>query len=119
MEDSTYERADAGNRAADERIAAAGELPCVRKPLRERHADPRPDRGGEAGEEGDVWLVGGQRDGEDRRQRGERAVDQARHRGLDALEEKDLAVAHSIRVYQTACKYSDHKASLTTTVRMP
>jgi hypothetical protein len=33
-------------------------------------------------------LAGGQRDGEDRRERRQRAVDQADHRGLRPLEQK-------------------------------
>ena len=98
MQDAAHERADAGDRAPHEGVAAAGELAGIGQALGESHADPGADRRGEAGEEGDMWLVRCERDGEDRRKGRERAVDQAGHRRLDALEEEDLAVAHTTRV---------------------
>src|SRR6185436_11068774 len=56
---------------------------------------------------------------EERPGTGERAVDQSDHRGLNTLEQEDLAVAHTIRVYQMMCKCSYHKARLTSGVRIP
>ena len=61
------------------------------------------DRGREPGDERGVRLVRRERDGEDRRERRERAVDQPDHRRLDALEEERLLVGHSSRVYQSIC----------------
>ena len=69
-------------------LAATGQIARVGETLGERHAHAGPDRRCEPGEERVAGLVGGERDGEDRRQGRERAVDQPGHRGLHALEEK-------------------------------
>jgi hypothetical protein len=74
--------------AADDGIAAAGDRARVRQALREGHADPCADGRREPREERDPGYVRSQGDGEDRRQRRQRTVDQAAQRGLRALEEK-------------------------------
>ena len=55
---------------------------------------PARDRGRGAGDERDVRLVRVDRDCEDRGDRGERAVDEARQGGLDALQEELLVRGH-------------------------
>ena len=79
-----------GDRAARDRAAASGQLARVRQALGVGHRDAGGERAREAGDEGVVRLVRRERDGEDRRQRRERAVDQPDHRRLDALEEERL-----------------------------
>ena len=102
-----------GDRAALPRAAAAGELAGVGQRLREAHAHRGADGGGEAREEGDVRVLGGERHGEDRRERGERAVDQPDQRGLDAREQEGVLLLgealargrsgfHSLRVSRRA-----------------
>ena len=44
--------------------------------------------------------------GEDRRQGGERAVDQTGHRRLDALEQEDLTVAHRLEFTRRCASHS-------------
>src|SRR5207248_265820 len=51
VEDAAQEGADAGDRAADERVAAAGELAGVGEALGERHAHAGADGRGESREE--------------------------------------------------------------------
>ena len=67
--------------------------PGVREPFGEGHADPGADRGGQPGEERVARLVRGERDGEDRGERRQRAVDQAGHRRLRPLEQERPLVA--------------------------
>src|SRR5712691_1015362 len=98
MQDPAEEGSNARDPAAQIRIAATRELTRVREALREGHADARSDRGGEACKEGVMRLVSGERDGEDRRQRRERSVDQADHRRLDTLEQEDVFVRHGYSV---------------------
>src|SRR5262249_37616040 len=119
VEDSAEERAEPGDAAADERVAAPGELAGVRQTFGESHADAGADRGCQSGEERVVRLVSGQRGGEDRGERGERAVDEADHGRLHTLQEKGVFVRHRYIVYRILCKLPEHKASLTRTVRRP
>src|SRR5437667_353059 len=79
------ERAPARDRAADEGIPPASDLARIGQSLGERHADPRSDRRREPRVERVVRPVSGECDGEDRRQRRQRAVDETDHRRLHAL----------------------------------
>ena len=80
------ERRDAGDHAARERRAAAGDLAVVRQPLGHAHADRGAERGGQADEQRGARAgdVGGR---EDRRERRDRAVDEADERRLDDLQQ--------------------------------
>ena len=77
--------------------AAPRELARVGQSLREGHAHRGADRRREAGEEGDVGVLGRERHGEDRRERGERAVDQADQRGLHAREQEGVLLLGEAR----------------------
>src|SRR6266849_8206100 len=84
----SYKGRDPGQSAADQRIPAPAQLSVVGKRLREAQADGCPQRSRQTDEEGGMraYEEGG---GEDRRQRGDGAVDQADERWLD--EAQDLA----------------------------
>ena len=96
VHDPADERADAGDRPANDRIPSAGELAGVREALGEGHRDACAERCREPRDECVVRLVRDDRDGKDRRERRERAVDQSDHRRLDALQEKGMTVGHEV-----------------------
>ena len=81
--------------AAHERVAAAGQLAGVGEPLGERHADRRRrSRSRAPAMKASCGVVRVERDREDRGERRERAVDQADHRRLHALQEEAVLVGH-------------------------
>ena len=94
MQDAAHERPDACDRAANHRAPAAGELARIREPFGERHRDSGTERGGDAGDECVVRFMGDDGDGEDRRERRERAVDETYHRRLHSLQKEGLTVGH-------------------------
>ena len=67
-------------------MAAAGERAVIRERLRKAHRDPRSDRCGQAHQECIGADFCGKRRGEQRRERGDRPVHEARQTGLDNLE---------------------------------
>jgi len=75
----------ARDQAARDGVAAAGELAVVGQRLAHPHRDGGADRGGDADEQGGV-RAGGVGRGEDRRERGDRPVDQADEGRLHDLE---------------------------------
>src|SRR5215218_4283374 len=98
VQDASGERAETGDRPAQDRVTTAGELTRVGEPLRVRHADACGDRGGGAGDESRMRVMRVQRDREDRRDRREGAVDQPGEGRLDTLEEEGLAWSHAYSV---------------------
>src|SRR5262249_62005670 len=83
---------DAGGEAADQRVAAAGELAIVRQALCEPHGNAGAERGGSADEEGLPGVVGGEGGGEEWRQCRYRAVHQSDKTRLDDLQQKEPAL---------------------------
>src|ERR1022692_856207 len=96
VQDPAQERAAAGDRSAQVRAAAAGQVAGVGQAFGKGHADPGADRGRQPGQERIPRLVGGERDGEDRRERRQRAVGQAGHRRLRALEQERPLIARTV-----------------------
>jgi hypothetical protein len=90
VERAADERGTAGDRAAGQRAAATGDRSVVAEALGQAHADRRAERAGQADEQRGprAGEVGG---GEDRRQGGDRAVDQADQGGLDPLQDQPPA----------------------------
>ena len=82
-----------GDQAAEDGIAAAGELAIVGEAFGERHRDACADRRGRPDQEDGVGVVRREGCGEDRRQRGDRAVHEAGEAGLDDAQHKVLVVA--------------------------
>jgi hypothetical protein len=78
VQNAAEEGSAAGNRAAQVGITASGEVTRVGESFGKGHAKAGADRGREPGNEGVMGTVGGKRDGEDRRQRRQRTVDQTR-----------------------------------------
>ena len=72
-----------------------GQVAGVGEPFGEGHADAGADRGRQPGDERVARLVRGERDGEDRGECRQRAVDQAGHRRLCPLEQERSLIALS------------------------
>ena len=102
VEDAAEERPAARDRSAHPRAAAAGQLSRVGERLREAHGDRGAERRREARDERVAGVVRGEHHCEDRRERRERAVDEADHGRLDALKEKGVLVAHKVE-YTDLC----------------
>jgi hypothetical protein len=66
VQDAAQERTGAGDRTAQLRAAAAGQVAGVRESFGQGHADAGADRGRQPGKECVARLVRGERDGEDR-----------------------------------------------------
>ena len=98
MEDAPEQRPAARDRTAQSRIAAAGQVSGVGKPLGERHAHAGPQRGRKPCVEGGERMMGRQDDREDGRERGQRPVHEAAEAGLDALKQERLAVELRVMV---------------------
>ncbi len=86
MAKTAQRRHGAGDEAAQPGRATPADGAVVRERLRERHADPRADRGGKADQERRPIVMGGESRGEERRQRRDRAVHQPGETGLDILQ---------------------------------
>ncbi|SRR5579885_1388182 len=77
--------------AADDGSASAGERAVIGKRLGEGHRDARADRGGEPHHESLPGVVGREGGGEERRERRNRAVHQARKARLHILQDEHAA----------------------------
>ena len=105
MQDSAKEGAGARDPAAHDRVAAPGQLARVREPLRERHRDAGTERCGEPCDEGVMRSVRDDRDGKDRRECRQRAVDQSDHRRLHTLQKECVTVGHRLEYIKQVAKW--------------
>src|SRR5438445_760368 len=81
-------QADVVSKATHVRLAGVGEA------FREGHRDAGPEGCRKARNERVVRLVGDDRDGEDRRQGRQRAVDEPDHSRLNSLQQEGFAIGH-------------------------